>query len=485
MPSSVDTAASCIPGERCKLPPEHRLGRAKGGRRGAILVLVFAVSCAPGRPPPGTPVGEVVVSPDPRAELAPEGAPTDPSLLALTDPRATLVVRLDAPALRATALYRGFEDGLRAAGALVPLDAASRACGSDVVEALGEMMYSERRLDQESVLVVARVGLSPQTVYSCLRHLEPALVETTFEALPALRVAARGPIIVMNGGVLFYGAEKAVRGSLARARGQAPREVRVAPPPPVKPGAALSFSLAGTSPHDILASTGTLEIARSHLGFAASADLSTEGEVDELAVEGRRLLQTASAMGKASLSPDLQADLERIMGATRIEHQSKRLLASSQVALDALAQARLGSAAAAYLHDAIRRFQAAEASGMVDLIASALAFSMERKDAKGRSPTRFPPSAPRVPAVVPKGRIAPPDVAGWSHPSWVFVDFRMPAGSYYSYEYFTAKDGRSVTVVATGDLDGDDKQSSFRRTVTLQNDGRVEKGPLTVTDELE
>ena len=47
------------------------------------------------------------------------------------------------------------------------------------------------------------------------------------------------------------------------------------------------------------------------------------------------------------------------------------------------------------------------------------------------------------------------------------LKFAMDAPQYYQYEVVLAKDGKSVDVLARGDLNGDGKTSLFRATITL------------------
>jgi hypothetical protein len=62
----------------------------------------------------------------------------------------------------------------------------------------------------------------------------------------------------------------------------------------------------------------------------------------------------------------------------------------------------------------------------------------------------------------------------------------MEMPMYYSYEIITSKDGRTATVRAHGDLDGNGKLSTIERTLTLGKDGSATMAPeLVLQDELE
>jgi hypothetical protein len=139
---------------------------------------------------------------------------------------------------------------------------------------------------------------------------------------------------------------------------------------------------------------------------------------------------------------------------------------------------------------AVRQYLAqsklAEAKSTVGAISRSLAAYMEMEDAKGKRPTRFPPSAPLTPARVPAATRTAPDASTWSHPTWKALRFEMDMPGYYSYEIVTAKDGHTATVRAHGDLDGDGKLSTIERTLILGKDGTVVVAPeLVLHDELE
>jgi hypothetical protein len=56
--------------------------------------------------------------------------------------------------------------------------------------------------------------------------------------------------------------------------------------------------------------------------------------------------------------------------------------------------------------------------------------------------------------------------SGFDHPSWKAIGYAPRDPVFYAYEFVTAKDGKSVEVIARGDLDADGKQSKFSVTVS-------------------
>jgi type IV pilus assembly protein PilA len=136
------------------------------------------------------------------------------------------------------------------------------------------------------------------------------------------------------------------------------------------------------------------------------------------------------------------------------------------------------------------RSKSAEARNTVGAISRGLVAYMEREElgagGKTTRPKRFPASAPRTPAKVPKGVAEPVTDKTWSHATWKAIKFSMEMPTRYSYEIITSGDGKTATVRATGDLDGDGKFSTFERKVTVGKDGSATMSPqVDVKDELE
>jgi hypothetical protein len=61
----------------------------------------------------------------------------------------------------------------------------------------------------------------------------------------------------------------------------------------------------------------------------------------------------------------------------------------------------------------------------------------------------------------------------------------MTEPQYYGYEFVTSKDGKTATVRAHGDLDGNGKESLFELTVKMTKEGPQIARGLEIVDELE
>lgn len=93
--------------------------------------------------------------------------------------------------------------------------------------------------------------------------------------------------------------------------------------------------------------------------------------------------------------------------------------------------------------------------------------------AKGRLP-----AFPAVPAQVPAGVLAQTTPADWS--AWQSLPFGIAESQRYQYEIIVSPDGRSATIVARGDLDGDGRLAEFSRRITFDAKLRA----FVATDEI-
>jgi type IV pilus assembly protein PilA len=86
-----------------------------------------------------------------------------------------------------------------------------------------------------------------------------------------------------------------------------------------------------------------------------------------------------------------------------------------------------------------------------------------------------------------QGEKCAPDPSLWNKEPWKSLQFSIDDPHYYSYQYEVAKDGKSFTVTAYGDLDCDGEYSKFRLHGVLSPDGGGPNGmgELTRENELE
>jgi hypothetical protein len=239
----------------------------------------------------------------------------------------------------------------------------------------------------------------------------------------------------------------------------------------------------------VTSGTGVLEMDDHHLALRAVGGLASEGQATMLAQQARATLDHASAeLGGA---PDGAGEaLKSYLALIHVGADGARLHAEMDLPGGAEAQVKLVGTLSSIGIYAVRHYLAqsklAEAKSTVGAVSRDLVAYMEMENVTGKRATRFPPSAPLTPAKVPSGTKYVPDGSTWSHPTWKAIRFEMDMPCYYSYEIVTSRDGKTATVRAHGDLNGDGKLSTIERTLTIGKDGAVTMSPkLVLQDELE
>jgi hypothetical protein len=98
--------------------------------------------------------------------------------------------------------------------------------------------------------------------------------------------------------------------------------------------------------------------------------------------------------------------------------------------------------------------------GLDRIVTSALAYAAAKPQELS-----FPPSAPLTPAQVPKGVRATDSADAWEHLTWRSLGYRMTEPHAFAFEFDSARDPETQTMVfratAHGDLDGDGAVSTF------------------------
>lgn len=97
---------------------------------------------------------------------------------------------------------------------------------------------------------------------------------------------------------------------------------------------------------------------------------------------------------------------------------------------------------------------------------------------------KCPPSAPKVPAAVPRGTLVLVGADSFVGPTWTMVGPPSVAKTHYQYAIDTDADGRRCTVSAVGDLDADGVDARFSIEVVVEG-GKATQKPLVVAQELE
>jgi type IV pilus assembly protein PilA len=459
-------------------------------RRALLPLAISLVACAPAPPPPAE--SPTVTVPRPAAPAPPEPAPTAPSaLLAAVPSSAIVVVRIDGRALRAAPIYA------QALGAVAAIEVARKRlddlhalCGINLLETIDEVVYARTGAGETDDVTLAHVRADDAAVLRCAASLLDGK-PSTLEGAPAVRfVSGKTPgVAVVTSGVTIIGTEDHVSAALGALRAHASALPEPARGLDLGPAAVVSFAVSGAGYGGVSSGTGVLEMDASHLALRAAIGFLSAEQASAFAAQAHTGIAGASLeLGAApgGAGEALRDYLTRI----RIDTDGPRVRGDLTLPGGPEVQAQLMATLSGVAIYAVRRYLAAakvaEAKNIVSAIARDLAAYMESEDAKGKRPTRFPPSAPPTPPKVPAGDKFTPNASTWSHPTWKAIHLEMTSPLRYSYEIITSKDGRAATVRAHGDLDGNGKQSTIERSVTLNKDGSVTLSPkLVVVDEFE
>lgn len=206
-------------------------------------------------------------------------------------------------------------------------------------------------------------------------------------------------------------------------------------------------------------------------GTTAQLKLGTKTAIRarELATRLDRLLGAPVANAK-KVGPIDEAHVvqgEDVVLAVRFTGDARAQETSARALAEGLAKGSTGEKARAELPEVRARI-------------AALADAVEQS-AKGNGV--FPGSSPWVPGVTPRGTRVPVVSDSANDPSWakIGVSWRNERTA-FRYRFVTADDGKSATIEAHGDLDGDEKESTFRLVLTKKSDGSIARSPVEETD---
>lgn len=451
------------------------------------LPITFALTTACGSAPSAPAAAPVVVVPaTPSTPSAAAQAPVA-NLLAAIPEDVIFVARLDGKALRAAPLYAAAMEALGTVGAREPLDQLSAQCGFSIPEAIDEALIAGR-FSERNYLLLARVTVPVAAALACLGIITKGSSEPiTIADRPGIRLSS-ARVATSVDAVLVAGSERvveaAVRALEAKRRTPHPIAVGLAVTPPT----ALSFSLVQDDHPKVASMNGALATDAAQL----QARLVVETRSVELSAELVELLNK-DLRGPISqlegLPADTGAELRSYQSRIQIAVNGTRVTAEITLPGGADAQARMVGTAAAVGVFGVRRYlqsaKTAEARSTIGSISRDVWAYMEREDISGKRMQRFP-AAPATPAKVPRGVVEIPTEKTWSHATWRAIRFQEIGPMRFSYSIIPSKDGRSATVRAQGDLDGDGKLSTFELSMKLNaNDEVVASTDIVVTDEFE
>jgi hypothetical protein len=432
----------------------------------ALLVLLSTACGASQSSTRGAP-GEVATETPSDAET--QTASIARASLAALSPKSVGFVHIDGARVRKSALYAAYRQVLPLTGQ-DPLAEVKQSCGFDPLDELRALSIGLETLPAAGTgLAVAMFERPAKDAMECLRKIAPG---DSFVATAA-------------GELLIIGDSKSVQAAVARVESRAPPDLPRSFVAALDrdPSAAIVAAVdLRAAPSGLPARSGLLTLSSTDRRFFlhVEAELASQAQAKQLLsqLDVRRYVEESAAESKLP-APDLGKHKSWTEGTTVFYEIS--------VDDDLQGQTRVLMALSALGIYGVRHYLArskeAEARYTVAHIAKLLA---EHVRAQPPHKAKLPASAPRTPASVPSGKKTLVEVSTWSHPTWKAIGFSMQDPVYYSYEIATAKGGRSATVRATGDLDGDGVLSRYSLIVKLDAKGAVTISPdLLVENALE
>lgn len=427
------------------------------------LLLCGACSASPARAPRAA---NVQVAP-PAATVAAPRAPAFPRALAVVRADSNFFMYVDGKRLRDAAWFRA----LMGVGKLVPgfdpVGTVQRRCGFDPRDALTDLAVAGRAQSLLQFEPVFGVGLRrpADDVLACVRGFAPG----------AAKIRLRGHDALQSGRAALVGADRLIafgsRDTLASLDLDATPELL---PHLVARALAAHTGATLVGAADLTTRDGRLktvlvvmESDDRHWSLRVQLDTDSPGTAQEIAA--------AADPEKLDIDPSMLAIAPELHTSVSGTHVAIEL----SVVGDDQEQARRVSGLVAIAIHSVRHYTArakiAEARDSIGHIAQNLDVYMHRPGHR-----LLPPSAPRTPADVPRGKPTRTAYEDWQRGTWQAIEFVMDEPQFYSYEIDTAKDRKSAIIRATGDLDGDGVQSHFTLRVKLDR-----HGTLHVADSIE
>ncbi|MFO0553938.1 MAG: hypothetical protein U0271_36490 [Polyangiaceae bacterium] len=328
-------------------------------------------------------------------------------------------------------------------------------CGMDPFAALDEVAMSA---GESGTIAIAKLGAQKDLALTCAKGVASG-EDSTFEGRKAVKLG-RHMVAFVDGDLLVVGDERAL---VAAASNQTPPKPEFAKVLDKVDGRLLHVVGAGNGPSEGFELT--LDQGKDVINLHATVVGKSEAD----AMEAEKQLQSA----KESLGDDMPAEAKTFIKELKVKRDGKNVEISFEEKAEPAARAKLVGMVAATAIAGVRRYlssaKAAEAKNTISAISRGLRAYVEACEKK---PCLFPKSSPAVPKTIPKGNTfqsTPEDWAG----SWKDAKFMITNPQHYQYHFDTSPDGKSCSVVAEGDLDGDGKTSKFTVSLKIGADGAV------------
>lgn len=440
----------------------------------SLPALCLPLGCASQKPEPEAPPSTPVELPDPNSAIPAKSESSD-ALRTLT-PDATVVIRVRGDQVRSGPLFSaitGMKNEIPQARQGLML--AQAGCGFDPIEAIQEIVIGARhehrssaeeplgriRLDPSNATIAVLLNRPAEDVLTCLANFVP-VERKTIANNPAL-VLPTGGVVQAYDELLIYTPSDQAEAAMARIQKVAPLDPELQATLDAHPEAA---ALAFARGHNTLRlKWGSLVVAQPAGGFELKAVGLAESPEAAATLSAELQREVADAKAAVERQGPEFAPVGALVEKVQVQHQGNSV--SVHLALDKQqAQAFFSETLVALAKEGVEKYassaKTAEARDHVMRIALALADHARAKRAR----TPFPPSAPASPSVVP-GRRPMDALPSFEHPSWKAIGFAPSGPVYYSYQFVTAADGKSVEVIAEGDLDGDGVRSRYSVKVTM------------------
>lgn len=441
----------------------------------ALPAVCLGLACSSPKPEPETPASTPAPAPEPEPAVPAKAESSDALRTVSAD--ATTVVRVrgdrlrSGPAFAAITSMRNTIPEMRQG-----LMLAQAGCGFDLVEAIQEIVIGARhehrstpdeplgrmQLDPTTATAAILLNRPAEDALACIANFIP-VEKQTIAGNPAL-VLPSGFVVQAHHELVIFTRESEAEAAMARIKNAAPLDPELQATLDANPEAAFLGFARGHNTLEL--KWGSVAVAQPAGGF----DLKAIGlaEDAEAATKVTFYLEQELARLKAAVAqagPEFQAAGALI---DKVEVQKQDTAVSVHLALDKQqAETFFSDVLVKLVQEGVGKYansaKTAEARDHVMRIALALSDHARAKRAKAP----FPPSAPLSPAVVPGRR--PADVGqSFEHPSWKAIGFAPTGPVYYAYQFVTAADGKSVEVIAEGDLDGDGVRSKYSVKVKME-----------------
>jgi len=230
----------------------------------------------------------------------------------------------------------------------------------------------------------------------------------------------------------------------------------------------------------------TVSATRARLSASCAIETHSASDAEHLAKQANHLASQIPAVADLSTAPSEVRDAEhdalvRLAGALHATHHGKHVDVAFSLDEPAADQSRDLGAAFAFVKRSIDEYliasKQAEARATITAIAKDIAVWWEREELPASRKTKLI-SFPPVPDTVPRGVKVMTKSEDWK--AWAPLHFEMDMAQYYQYEVRAAKDGRSASIIARGDLDGDGKTSLFEHKMKVGPGRSLEFDPTVI-----